>query len=294
MSDRWTRDRIGVLLVLVSAAGFGTLGIFGVYAQRAGVSIPTVLAYRFVLASVLVWAALAWTGGAKLLGGRSLAVALGLGGVGYATMSALYFLGLEYMTAGLVAIVLYTYPAFVVVLAVATLDEPVGRATVGALGLALVGVALVVGADPAGAATLGVAIVLGSAVAYAAYITVSRAALRTVDPLVLSAHVMPAAALSFVAVGATTGELAVPPPGGTWPILVGVAVLATALPVFTFFAGMERIGASRAGVVSTAEPLVTVGLGALLFAEPVTAGTAVGGALILSAVVVLQRESPVA
>lgn len=286
-----TPDRVGVALVLVSAAGFGTLGIFGVYAQRAGVSIPTVLAYRFAIASLLVWGVLAWNGGARLLRGRSLVVALALGGVGYATMSALYFLGLEFLTAGLVAIVLYTYPAFVVVLAVLTIGERVTRVMVVALGLALAGVALVVGADPAGVSVVGVLVVLGAAVAYATYITISRAVLETVDPLVLTAHVVPAAALSFVVAGTATGEFAVWPGRSAWPILVGVAVLATAIPMFTFFAGIERIGASRAGVVSTVEPLVTVALGVALFAEPVTPTTAVGGGLILVAVVVLQRES---
>lgn len=285
-----TPDRIGVALVLVSAVGFGTLGIFGVYAQRAGVSIPTVLGYRFAIASLLVCGGLAWNGRARLLRGRSLVVALGLG-VGYATMSTLYFLGLEFLTAGLVAIVLYTYPAFVVVLAVVTIGERVTRTTVVALGLALAGVALVVGADPAGVSVVGVLVVLGAAVAYATYITISRAVLETVDPLVLTAHVMPAAALSFVVAGTATGEFAVWPGRSAWPILVGVAVLATAIPMFTFFAGIERIGASRAGVVSTVEPLVTVALGVALFAEPVTTTTAVGGGLILVAVVVLQRES---
>lgn len=288
------RTSVGVVLVLVSAAGFGTLGIFGVYAQRAGISIPTVLSFRFVIASVVVWAVLAWTGGAKLLRGRALAAGLALGGLGYATMSALYFLGLEYMTAGLVAIVLYTYPAFVVVLAVATVGEPVTRVTMAALGLALGGVALVVGADPAGAAAIGVVIVLGAALAYATYITVSRAVLETVDPLVLTAHVMPAAAVSFVVGGAGTGSLDPTPALSTAPILVGVAVVATAIPVFTFFAGIERIGASRAGIVSTAEPLVTVALGAVLLAEPVTPATVVGGALVLTAVLALQRDSTAA
>lgn len=300
MTRRWSvgwidakldRTSVGVALVLVSAVGFGTLGIFGVYAQQVGVSIPTVLAYRFAIASVLVWSLLAVRGEVTILRGRSLAVGLGLGGIGYATMSGLYFLGLEYMTAGLVAIVLYTYPAFVVVLAAVTIDERVGRVTVTALIVAMAGVALVVGADPAGAAVLGVVIVLGAAVAYATYITVSRAVLETIDPLVLTAHVMPAAGVSFLVLGASTGSLAVPPPVASWPVLFGVGVVATAVPVFTFFAGLERIGASRAGVVSTAEPLVTVALGALLFAEPVSAATVVGGTLILAAVVVLQRES---
>jgi drug/metabolite transporter (DMT)-like permease len=284
------RERLGIILVLLSAVGFGTLGIFGVYAQRAGLSIPTVLVYRFLIAALLVWALLLATGRAELLRGRVLLIALALGGLGYATQSGLYFLGLEFMTAGLVAVVLYTYPAFVVLIAVLAIGERVTKGMVVALALSLTGIALVSGATPAGASLVGIVVVLGASLAYSFYITVSRAVLRTVDPLVLSAHVLPAAGITFLFVGTTTGDLVVPTTPAPWLILLSIAVLATAVPVVTFFAGLELVGASRAGIVSTAEPPVTVALGALLFAEPVGVATVLGGLSILAGVVLLERR----
>ncbi len=281
-------DRLGIALVLVSAVGFGTLGIFGIYAQRVGLSIPTVLTYRFLGAAMVVWIVLAVRGRFCPLRGRTLVIALALGAFGYATMSGLYFLGLEFMTAGMVGIVLYTYPALVVVLAAATIGERISRGTVLALALALGGVGLVVGADPAGASTFGVVIVLGAATAYAAYIVTSRAVLETVDPLVLTAYVLPAAGVTFILISTGTGGVVVPATLDAWAVLIGVATVATAVPVLAFFAGLERIGASRTGIVSTAEPVVTVVLGALLFAEPVTGATVAGGLCILSAVVLLN------
>jgi drug/metabolite transporter (DMT)-like permease len=285
-----TRERLGIALVFASAVGFGTLGIFGIYAQRAGLSIPTVLAFRFLLAAAIVWVLLAAQGRLVVLRGRTLAIALGLGAFGYATQSGLYFLGLEFMTAGLVAIVLYTYPAFVVILAVLTIDERLTRTLVLALVLSLGGVVLVTGANPAGASLIGVGIVLGAALAYAVYITVSRALLVTLDPLVLTAYVLPAAGITFVLIGSATGDLAIPTTPSAWTVLVCIAVFATALPVVTFFAGITYVGASRAGIISTVEPPVTVVLGAALFAEPVTTATVVGGALILLGVILLERE----
>ena len=281
-------DRVGAALVLLSAVGFGTLGIFGLYAQEVGISIPTLLMYRFLAAALLLWGVLAWRGTVSVLRGRTLLVAMGLGTFGYATMSGLYFLGLEFMTAGMVAIVLYTYPAFVVVLAAVSIGESIGGRTVVALALTLGGVVLVVGADPAGASAIGVVILLGAALAYATYIVVSRAVLDTVDPLTLAAHVLPASGVTFAAIAAATGELVVPTGASAWAILVGIAVVATALPVYAFFTGLERIGASRAGILSTVEPPVTVFLGALLFAEPVTGLTVAGGALVLGGVIVVQ------
>lgn len=277
-------------LVFVSAVCFGTMGIFGIFAFRAGLDIPTVLAYRFVLATLVIWPVLGALGYWTALTGRYLGYTIVLGAFGYATMNALFFLGLEYLTAGLAAIVLYTYPAFVVVLAVLTVGERVTRLTVAALALALAGVALISGADPAGADPVGVAVVVGAALAYALYVTAARVVLTSVDPLVLTAHVLPAAAGAFLVYGIATGGLTVPRGSTEWGILVGIAVVSTAIPVLAFFAGLERIGASRASIVSTVEPAVTVFLGAALLAEPVSVVTVVGGALILAGVVLLERE----
>lgn len=282
-------DRTGALLVLVSAVGFATLAIFGKFAYAAGLSLSTVLAFRFLLATVIVWPVLVLSGSFVRLRGRTLAVALGLGAFGYAAMSGLYFWGLTFMSAGLVAIVLYTYPVFVVVLSIVTLDERVTRRTAFAVALSLAGVALIAGTDPAGADPRGIAIVLGAALILATYFTVSRATLATVDARTLTAYVMPAATVAFLGYGTAAGTLQLPGGGYEWGVVIAIAVVATAIPIFALFAGLARIGASHAAVVSTVEPAVTVLLGAALLEEPITTATVAGGAAILAAVILVQR-----
>ncbi|AXR83270.1 DMT family transporter [Natrarchaeobaculum sulfurireducens] len=283
-------ETVGIALVLISAIGFGTLGIFGVLAADEGLSIPTVLALRFGLAAVVVWAVLWFQGRFRLLRGRMLAIAFALGGVGYATQSGLYFLGLEFMTAGMVAIVLYTYPAFVVCLVAVVHPSRVTTVLVIALGLSIGGVALITGADPAGADPVGVLVVLGAALAYSLYIVVSQRALLTVDAEILTAFVLPAAAVSFVVFGLGTETLALPNGASAWGVALAIAIFATVVPVLTFFAGITKIGASRASIISTAEPGVTVALGAVVLGEPVTAVTIVGGTLVVVGVILIQRE----
>lgn len=282
--------RVGALLVLCSAVGFGTLGVLGVVAGDAGLSIPTILFLRFAIATVVVWTTFGARGRLRLLRGRELATGFALGAFGYATMSGLYFVGLEFMTAGLVGIVLYTYPVFVLVLAAVVLEEPVGGRSLAALVSTLGGIALITGADPAAADPRGVGIVLGAAVVYATYITVSRTTLEEVTAPTLTAHVMPAAALTFLVVGAGTDSLAVPEGAVAWAAVLGIAVLATAVPIFAFFAGLSRIGAGPAAILSAVEPVVTVALGAAFLAEPVSAVVLVGGALVLVGVVLVPRE----
>ncbi|SEQ27756.1 DMT family transporter [Natrinema salaciae] len=283
-------ETIGIGLVLTSAIGFGTLGIFGVIAAEEGLSIPTVLALRFAIAAVVVWAVLWLRGRFRLPSRRVMAIAFALGAGGYAAQSGLYFVGLEFMSAGMVAIVLYTYPAFVVCLVAIGHPDRVTAILLGALGLSIGGVALITGVDPAGVDPRGVVVVLGAAFAYSLYIVVSQRALTSVDAETLTAFVLPAAAASFVVFGLGTETLSMPSSAAGWGVTLAIATVATVIPVLAFFAGIARIGASRASIISTAEPGVTVALGALVLGETVTAVTIVGGVLVVAGVILIQRE----
>jgi drug/metabolite transporter (DMT)-like permease len=64
-------------------------------------------------------------------------------------------------------------------------------------------------------------------------------------------------------------------------------LVATVIPVTTFLAGLDRIGATNAAMVSTLEPVVTVLLAAWLLDEVLPPGAILGGALILVAVLLL-------
>lgn len=70
--------------------------------------------------------------------------------------------------------------------------------------------------------------------------------------------------------------------------LIGVGVAATFIAIQTFYAGARRVGAAHAALISTAEPIWTITLAAILFSVALTPVQLVGGALILTGVVVAQ------
>lgn len=280
----------GVILAAISAVGFGTLAIFGRLAELVGLSLPALLAFRFALATPLVWIPLLAQDRIELLRGRDLAVAVLLGAGGYAAMSFLFLTGVNLTGAGLGAIVLFIYPALVVALAALFLNEPVTKYTVGAVLIALLGVSLVVTGQPIRVDLRGIAIVLGAAVVYAGYITLSGTVLDRVSATVLTAHVIPAASLTFLVHGAITGSMQVPATTAQWGVVLGIAVLATAVPILTFFAAVSAIGASRTSIVSTVEPVVTVVLGAVILEETLSPTAVLGGIAVLTGVVLVQYE----
>jgi drug/metabolite transporter (DMT)-like permease len=77
-------------------------------------------------------------------------------------------------------------------------------------------------------------------------------------------------------------------PGDIWWALFGIGLVSTALAMQTFYAGARRIGAAQASLVSTVEPIYTIGMVALLLHEGLTPVQLVGGMMVIIGVIVAQ------
>lgn len=276
----------GALLVALSAVAFGSMAIFGVWAQDDGTSTPALIWVRFSLASVVL-VAVARARGVRLPPVRQVLPIAAMGGIGYVGQSYCYFLALEHAQASLVALLLYLFPAFVAVLAAVFLRERIGLVTALALGLALVGSTLVVGGGSG--RPLGIALGIGAAVIYSVYITVGSVVTRDVDTLAVAAVVCSSAAVVgglVVLVLAVAGRPAsFPRSAAGWGSLVAIAALCTVVAILAFFGGLALLGPTPTSVLSTLEPVVTVVLAWWLLAESLTGLQVAGAALVLAATI---------
>lgn len=280
---------MGTLLVLGAAAGFGTIGIFGELAAAIDLDLPTLLPTRFAIATLAVLAVGRLRGWPVPRDRRNLATTFGLGVV-YTGLTLFFFVSLRYLTAGLATIVLYTYPVIVFALAVAFLRESVTTVKLVALVGVLAGVGLIVDADAAGADPIGVGLALGAAGCYALYIIGSRTLVADIRPRALMLGVLVGTTVSMFGYGVLSGRFALPSGTDEWGIVLGLTAIGTVAPLWLFYEGVARLEASRVGVVSTVEPLVTVTLGAALLGEPVTPTVVAGGLLVLGGVLLVQRH----
>ena len=276
----------GILLIAISATGFGTLAIFGRFLYADGLDTLTLLFLRFTCAASVMTVILILRR-EPLPRGRVLAQLIGMGALGYAGQSFTYLSAIKYASAGLVALLLYLYPMIVFILSAIFLREKVTWVKVGAIALALIGTALTVG--PAGGQLLGIVYAVGSALIYSVYIIVGTGVMKRVSAMQSSLVIFTSAAFVYGTLTAINGAH-FPQSNSGWWSLVGIVVIATVIPVATFLAGLKRIGPTNASLLSTLEPVVTVLLAAWLFAERLEPITLFGGALILVAVVVLTRS----
>lgn len=288
--ERWQ----GVLLIALSAIGFGAMAIFARLAYAGGADVTGVLLLRFAAAALILLALvrlrrLPWPPP------RTLAWLAAMGGIGYVGMSWCYFTALNYAPASLVALLLYTYPTLVTLLAAVFLHERITWRKLGALLLCGLGTLLVIGpnlstgAGAAGGASLtGVGLGLAAAAIYALYIVAGTRVTRGLDPMMTTTVVCVAASAVLggwaLLRGATGMPLRLPLTAAGWGGVAGVALVSTVVAVIAFFAGLKRLGASLASMLSTLEPVVTVGLASWLLSESLAGWQWLGGVLTLSGV----------
>ncbi|MBA3851066.1 MAG: DMT family transporter [Chloroflexi bacterium] len=307
---------IGVVLVLISAIGFGSGALLATPVYASGLDWLTLLAWRFLIAAAVSWlwllAVPAHRAALRRMSRRRVAVLLTLG-VLYLGNSGTYFAALETVPASLTALIVYMYPALVAVLSIRFGRRLEGRRAWLALVSTMAGVALAVGGIAPGAVPplLGLVLALASPVIYAVWIilaarlggerslregaTPTAAGKATTAPE--TSEPAPAAALMTTATFAVwwlaamaTGRPTHPTdiPAEAWLPLVLLGVFSTAVALQTFYAGSKRIGAANASLVSTIEPVYIIAMATLLLHETLTPVQMLGGALVIGGVVLAQ------
>lgn len=280
--------RAGIALALISAAGFGSSGLFAGMAYRTGATTWQLLTARFLIACACLVLLGAFRRGTAAPAIRSLGLALLLGVTAYSLQAYLYFSAIRQIGAGLSAILLYLYPALVC-LAIWLLEKkPPGRLQAFSIGLAFAGTTLI-SVDGAGRLDVaGIACAAGAAVVYTGYLMSSARLLRTLDPNQAATLIFLGACVSFLAAAPLQPRPLFPALLEFWIAAAGLALLCTILPVLTMFAAIQRIGVTRTSLLSTIEPVVALVLGYLFLQERFDVLQGAGAGLVLLSILILE------
>ena len=296
--NRTQRD--GLLLILISAAGYSFFAIFtkSIY-DNSTFNPLDILVWRFVVATPITWVAMLWMKRGQLTSNATHMPRTRLIGMGllFGVVAMVAFFAVERLPVSLYTVLIYTYPALVAIGAMLFGERLSGRGW-SALGLTLIGVVLTVpnlyqgfgGVDP-----LGVILVLANAASYAAYILLSNRTLRGVTDLSTASTWSITGSFIYVLVVILIrtlqgGSTTMPPNLNVWLGLLGLAVVSTVIPIFTFYAGMHRLGASRAAIISMIEPVLTLVWAVMIRHENLQLIQVLGGAFILVSVILLQLQ----
>jgi drug/metabolite transporter (DMT)-like permease len=277
----------GVLFVLLSAIGFGTLALFGKLAFAAGLDPLSTLSWRLGGAAVALWSWLLLKGQWRVPY-RSAIAAFLLGAVGYALQSVCFFNALTYASVGVTALMFYTYPAFVALLSWLLIRKPISSWQAKALGIAVFGTILTVDFRSEVASPVGIALGIAAGGSYALYVIFSARLVRQLPPITTAAYMLLGATVSLVGWTTLRQGVMIPDTAGAIAIVSGLAIVSTALPIVCLFAGLKRLEVVPATILSTLEPVIAVAAGILLLGEHLWLGQLLGGACIIASTFMLQ------
>lgn len=278
----------GTFYALLAATGFAAVSILTAKATATGLTLATVLAWRYVLAAVVLTL---WVGTHryKRIPPREMLQFVTIGGFGQALLVYLALSSLRFIPAATLAFLFYTYPAWVALTQALRGAEKLDARRVTALVLSFAGIGVMVGMPGAEAVDWrGVALALSAALVYGIYIPIMRVLQKDHPVAPPSAYSKIGASLAFLMLSVFDQSFTWRLAPEAWMTIGALAVFSTVLPSVFFLMGLIRLGPVRVAIVSTVEPFLTGLLAIVVLGQPLTWPTIVGGALIIGAVVLLQ------
>lgn len=284
----------GYLLAAAGATLFSTKGVLIKLAYAEGVSVETLLALRMGL-SLPVYLVIGLIAvldrrrtGRALPTLRVVGRAAAVGVLGYWFASYVDFLGLQFISAQFERLILFTSPAFVVILGALFFGQRIKPRTLFGIAMSYAGLLLMFATNltlTGSHIAIGTLLVLAAAVAFALYQLLAKDVIALVGPRLFTCIAMSAASAAAIlqfAVAEPLASLAISP--RLWAIAICLAIGATVLPSFLLNAALHKISAQANATIGTLSPVATIVLAVAILGEAFTWTDAAGTALVIGGV----------
>lgn len=288
------KNWLGDILIIIAGLFWGSMGIFVRHLNDLGFSSIQVACLRLTTAGILFAPILLIKDrkGFKIKV-RDIPLFLALGLVSILFFTCCYFTAIRLMTMSTAAILLYTSPIWVMILAIIILKEKITARKVIALILAFAGCVLVSGFG--GKVTVvGILVGLGSGLGYGLYSIFGTFALKKYSPYTVTCYTFIIAGLGSIIVSNPPELFAKISAVENKPALIGfvllTSVVTAVIPFLLYTLGLNITTAGKAAVLATVEPAAATLFGFFVMGETVGPVAVAGIALVFSAIIILSIQ----
>jgi drug/metabolite transporter (DMT)-like permease len=216
-----------------------------------------------------------------------------LGFSGIFAYNYFFFKGLKTIPASRGALLVALNPTIVMLLSSLIHKERVtGRQLIGIF-ISLIGVTFVISrgnlTQLLSSFAVGDLFMLGCPVTWAIYTLAGRTALKRTTPLQASSWASFSGCIMLL-IGAMSEPLPTEVPGKVWIALAYLGIFGTVLAFVWYYEGIRKIGATRTSIFNNLVPVFAVLLSVLILKEQVSWYTWLGGALVISGVLFVNRK----
>ena len=275
-------------LVAFDDASYGMNPLFTLPLYSAGMSVDTVLFYRYSLAVIVLGIMMKFQKQSFAIK-RVDVLPLCIMGLLFAFSSLFLFMSYNYMDAGIASTILFVYPVLVAIIMAVVFKEKVSPITMFSIALAFVGISMLC-KSPGGQtlSLVGITFVFLSSLSYAIYIVgVNRSSLKDMPIAKLTFYVLLFGLSVYVVRLQFCTELQVIPTPMLWINAVSLAVFPTVISLVTMTKAIHYIGSTPTAILGALEPVTALFFGVLVFGEQLTPRIILGILMVITAVTLI-------
>lgn len=270
----------GVVFISLSAFMYATMPIFGKIAYTLGLTPSIVLFLRYFFAFISISLYLLFVKREPVLCKSIWVISQG---VFFVLGSLFYFLALKYTPAAVVSVIFFVHPVLVSAFSLIIFKEkPSARLFLG-LFLAVMGIMLISGINQgsSGISIRGILLAIAASLNYTAYVLIGQKNVTSVSALSLTSTVIAVGLLVFSVFNYSNLSIIVSL--STSQLIIGlfIGIFNTVLAVVFFLKGVRKIGASRAALISSLEPVLTIILAFWALEEVLSTPRLIGSVLVI-------------
>ncbi len=270
---------IGYPAGIITGITYGLNPLFGMPLMSHGVSVDSILFFRYGIAVLILGAILLFDRQSFKISWRQAGVLLVLGLL-YTSSSICLFEAYKYIPSGLATTLIFLYPVLVALIMVFLRVVPSWQVWL-AIVATFVGVIIMTQGDSSQEINpIGVLLSLGSALVYALFIVIINRSktISTISNSLLTFYALMVGAVVFLTRISLSGRevMAGIDTSLDWLNIVGLAILPTIVSTATLAVATRRIGATKASVLGVFEPITAILVGTLVFGEALTNNIIIG------------------
>lgn len=279
---------LAIVMVLISALAIGFAPVCAKLAYLGGSNPYSLITARNLMMTAVLGIGLLCFGRSFRLPTKSLVIALSMGPV-YVLLSYGYLGAVAYIPVDLAILIYLLHPLLIGILVRVIGQEAVSPLRYVALCLALLGLAIAIGAASAGLNLVGVSLAFMSAIACAIMIVGNTAAMKQADSVLVIFYMVLSATIILTVAHLFYGTVNLPVGVRGWSGFLGVGITYT-IGITLFFAAVPMLGATRAAMISNAEPIFGIVGAALVLGESVSIVQGSGILLVLASILLMESS----
>jgi len=294
MNTQKNNPAISVILILLSALLWGTLGVFVTYLRKAGFGTLQIVFLRASVSTVLLGLFILLRDRSKFrIALHDFWIFIGTGLVSFTLFTVCNQISMRLCSLSIAAALLYTSPAFILIFSAIIFRERFTSAKVIAIAVTVFGCFLVSGLLTPGAviSVPGILAGIASGLCYGLYSIFGTFGVRKYDSLTVTFYTFllaSAASLFFADIPSMPAVFA----SADWvlPLVLAFGPVTCLLPYLFYTAGLSGVEPGTAGILATLEPVVSALLSVMIFHEEMNWQKVLGIVFILGSVMIVNLK----